>query len=467
MNIVKEKLHNYFFSISIILGIILITFGPPMTTPDEQAHFLNAYSIADGQVFLQKSGDQLGKYFPKNVLDFATENSKKYLGIDSPKYSFKEYYFNSYSEVSNGEKVFYKYFNQNITPVSYIFSSIGIIVGKILLPQQYELPFNLLLFGRIFNLIFYSIVICFAIKITPYYKNTLFLLALMPMSIYLGASVSYDALLIPSAFLFFAYILKLREVEKIMLKDIIIVCSILFILFAVKQAYAPFVLVLLAIPAKKFGDKKRYYKIIIIAGMVCAVGFIIGQVNNLLGLNVAQTVDEKITLQQQYLQNSFGLMVPLIIRTFIKYKMFYFNGLIGILGQLDTNIPLPLIIIFAVILVWVIIIDSCNAAKVSINFKLLGIMSIFIFVYFSFRAMYINWTPLVEPLYGNTITGIQGRYFIEIIPFASAILANNFFKKYKLINNNRLLEYNEILVMYTAIIFGVITGFTIILRYWT
>lgn len=465
MNIIKDKLHNYFFCIAIILGIILIVFGPPMTVPDEQAHFLNAYSIADGQVFLQKSNDQLGKYFPQNIISFSTDNGKKFLGIDSQKYTFKDYYFNSYLKAENGEKVFYKYFNQNITPISYIFSSLGIFIGKVLLPKQYGLPFNMLLFGRIFNLMFYIIMIHFAIKIAPYYKNTIFLLALMPMSIYLGASVSYDAILIPSAFLLFAYILKLREAENILLKDIIVVCSILFLLFAVKQAYAPFVLVLLGIPAKNFGDKKRYYKIIAIAAASCITGLIIGQVNNLLASNVSQVVDEKITLQQQYLNSHFGIMIPLIIRTFMKYKMFYFNGIIGVLGQLDTNIPIPLIIIFAMILVWVIIIDSCNAAKISINFKLLGIISILIFIYFSFRAMYINWTPLVEPLYGNTITGIQGRYFIEIIPFASVIFSNKFFEKYNL--SNKLLVFNASLVFYTSIIFSIITGLTIILRYWT
>ncbi|MFL0163859.1 DUF2142 domain-containing protein [Candidatus Clostridium helianthi] len=465
MNIIRDKLHNYFFSIAVILGVVLIVFGPPMSVPDEQAHFLNAYSIADGQIFLQKSNDQLGKYFPKNVITFANENGSKFLGIDSPKYNFKDYYYNSYLIAENEGKVFYKYFNQNITPISYIFSSLGIFVGKILLPQQYELPFNLLLFGRIFNFLFYVITIYFAIKITPYYKNTLFLLALMPMSVYLGASVSYDALLIPSAFLLFAYILKLRESESILVKDIIIVCSILFILFAVKQAYAHFVLVLLAIPVKSFDNRKRYYKIIFIAGLVCIIGFALGQINNLLAINIGQTVDEKITLQQQYLNNNIGIMIPLIIRSFMKYKLFYFNGIVGVFGQLDTNIPFTLIIIFAIILLWVIIIDSCNAAKISINFKLLGIISLLIFIYFSFRAMYINWTPLVESLYGNTITGIQGRYFIPTIPFVSAVFANNFFGKYSL--NNKLLLYNTNLVYYTGILFSVVTGLTIILRYWT
>lgn len=464
MNIVKEKLHYYFFTIAIILGIFLITFGPPMTVPDEQAHFLNAYSIADGQIFLQNYNGDLGKYFSENVLNFVNESGNKFTGIDSQRYTFKDYYFNSYLKLDSGEKVFYKYFNQNITPISYTFSSLGIFIGKILLPEQYELPFNLLLFGRILNLTFYITTIYFAIKITPYYKNTMFLLALMPMSIYLGASVSYDALLIPSAFLFFAYILRLREAESILLKDIIIVCSILFILFAVKQAYAPFVLVLLAIPAKNFGNKKRYYKIITISAVICTIGFAIGQINNLLALNINQAVDEKIILQRQYLNNNFGLMISLIINTFIKYKLFYFNGAIGILGQLDTNLPFPLIIIFAVILIWTIIVDSCNVAKISISFKLLGIISILIFIYFSFRAMYINWTPLVEPLYGNTVTGIQGRYFIEVIPFTSVVFANKFFEKYNL--NSTLLEYNSKLVYYTAILFSMITGITIILRYW-
>lgn len=464
MNIVKEKLHYYFFSIAIILGIGLLIFGPPLTVPDENTHFLNAYTIADGQIFPQNVDGKMGKYIPENVMKFASENNSKFREIDGQKYTFKNYYFNSHLTGEEGKKVFSEYWAQDINPISYICSSVGMIVGKILLPKQYELPFNLLLFGRLFNLIFYVTVMYFAIKITPYYKNTMFLLALMPMSIYLGSSLSYDALLIPSTFLLFAYILELRQSDKIILKDIIIVCSIAFILFSVKQAYAPLVLVLFAIPPSCFGDKKRYCKVVGIVGTVCISALIFSQINNYLSLGTGKVIDNNINLQKEYLNSNFGAMIPIIVKSFIKYKIFYFTGLIGIFGQLDTNLPMPLLIIFGLILLVAVIIDSCDAIKIKINFKLLGIVSILIFIYFSFRTLYINWTPLVEPVGGDTVSGIQGRYFIPIMPFGCAIFANKFLAKYKI--TDKLMTYNVKIVYYTSIVYAIITILTILLRYW-
>lgn len=464
MNIIKEKLHYYFFSIAIILGIVLVIFSPPMTVPDENTHFLNAYTIADGQIFPQNIDGQMGKYIPSEIKNFVVDNNSKFRGIDGEKYSFKEYYFNSHLEYQKGEKVFGEYWGQEINPISYIFSSIGMVVGKVLLPAKQESPFNLLLFGRIFNLLFYIVAMYFAIKITPYYKNTMFLLALMPMSIYLGASLSYDALLIPSTFLLFAYILKLRQSDEIVLKDIIVVCSIVFLLFSVKQAYAPLVLILFSIPSKHFGEKKRYYKIIGIVGVICISALMINQINNISSLNIEEIVNENVNLQGKYVNSHLGIMVPIILKSFIHYKSFYISGFIGILGQLDTNLPIPLLIIFSLILIIVMIIDSCEAANITIKFKLLGILAIIIFVYFSFRTMYIKWTPLVEPIYGETVSGIQGRYFIPIIPFVFVIFANKLFVKYKI--TNKLISYSTKVVYYTSIVFAIITGLTILLRYW-
>lgn len=467
MNIVKEKLHYYFLNIAIILGILLIVFSPPMTVPDENTHFLNAYTIADGQIFLQKSDGKLGKYIPESVIDFVDENKSKFAGMDGKRYNFKEYYFNSYLTRDKGEKVFTSYWSQDINPISYIFSSVGMVIGKVLLPKSFELPFNLLLFGRIFNLIFYVISMTYVIKIAPYYKNTMFLLALMPMSIYLGASISYDALIIPSVFLLFAYTLKLRESEKIVLKDIIIICCIMFVLFSVKQAYTPFALVLLSIPKKNFGDRKRYYKIIGITLVVCITTVLFSQINKseLFSLQSGSNVNENVVLQSEYLKNNFGIMIPLILNTFSVYKTFYITGFIGTLGQLDTNLPIPLVVTFGLILIFVMFIDSFKASQITINFKLLGLVATFVFVYFSFRIMYINWTPVIGSVCGDTVSGIQGRYFIPIAPFVCGIFANKFLLKYEIIN--KFINLNTKLVCYVGIIFAIITSLTILLRYWT
>ncbi|CAH0438852.1 DUF2142 domain-containing protein [Clostridium neonatale] len=463
MSIINNKLHYWFLNIALILGLILIIFGPPMTIPDEQAHFLNAYSIADGQIILKNENGNIGKYFPENIVKFANDNFDKYVGLDSEKYKFKEYYYNSYLPNSVEQKeIFYSYFNQDITPIAYIFSSLGIFVGKLLLPSSYELPFNLLIFARTFNFVFYIISIFYAIKITPYYKNTMFMLALMPMSIYLGASISYDCLLIPSTFLLVAQILKIRNQKEIYISDIVRIFFLIFMLSCLKKsAYLPFVLVLFSIPIKMFDNSKKYCKIICLATIIAIIGIIIGRVNSIIG-NGFIVNDNKIELQKQYLESNLGLMIPLIRNSFIKYKLFYFTSFIGVLGQLDTNFPLVLLLIFALILIYTIIMDGIECKLIIRKFKVFTIISIIVFIYFTFRSMYINWTPLVEDMYGNFVSGIQGRYFIPLSMFAAVLFSTNAIK----VKNNKLANINEIISIYSIIIMSVIMVITLITRYW-
>ena len=76
--------------------------------------------------------------------------------------------------------------------------------------------------------------------------------------------------------------------------------------------------------------------------------------------------------------------------------------------------------------------------------------------------MYINWTPLVEDMYGNFVSGIQGRYFIPLSMFAAVLFSTNAIK----VKNNKLANINEIISIYSIIIMSVIMVITLITRYW-
>ena len=102
------------------------------------------------------------------------------------------------------------------------------------------------------------------------------LLLLMPTSLFLGASLSYDAIIVPVALLFVAELLRLLDdgKERVDYKDIIIISVCTLFMVSIKMVYAPFLLLLFFVPYKKFGNLKRYF--ISIGSVVFS--FIIGYV---------------------------------------------------------------------------------------------------------------------------------------------------------------------------------------------
>ena len=97
--------------------------------------------------------------------------------------------------------------------VPYLPQVFGLLLGKLFSSS----PVILMYFGRLMNLILSLLIIFLAIRITPIGKWTFFLLALMPKTLYMMASLSYDALVISTSFLLIAlflyYAFKATEIR--------------------------------------------------------------------------------------------------------------------------------------------------------------------------------------------------------------------------------------------------------------
>lgn len=467
----KKEPQHIFLILAFIVGILLIVLTPPMCTPDENAHFMNAYSISQGDIFPEVVDGQVGRYVPKSVLDFTNLNNGKFIQDLDIKYSFKSNYYDSWLPANKSEKVFYATTLTTINPIGYIISSLGMAFGNIFLEifsSNNVFPYDLLLFGRIFNLIFYITVIYMAIKTTPYFKKAMLVLALMPMSIFLGASVSYDAILIPSSMLLFAIILKiLCSDENYMIgkKDIFMVFFSSFFLSGIKMAYLPFVIILLAIPINKFGNKKRFVRLSLITIGICLFVIVIPQILLKLSLHGYHIpIDKNVTLQKEYLFSNIFNFPRVLISSLIEHKVFYFNSFFGNLGNLDISFPIPIIIMFYCMFFPLVIYESCNIEKITTKVKLLAVLGFVLSISGIFYQTYITWTSIVVGVGARSVSGVQGRYFIPMALFVLMPFANSRLCKIKYKD-----KFNEIIAVDTNLIIianSVLTVLIILIRYW-
>ncbi|MDR3291632.1 MAG: DUF2142 domain-containing protein [Methanobrevibacter sp.] len=78
----------------------------------------------------------------------------------------------------------------NYMPLPYLGVAFVIKIGELLNSSLLALMY----FGRLINLLIYTIIVYFSIKILPTGKYVFLLLALMPMSLYVASSISADSL---------------------------------------------------------------------------------------------------------------------------------------------------------------------------------------------------------------------------------------------------------------------------------
>ncbi|NDO49561.1 DUF2142 domain-containing protein [Lachnospiraceae bacterium MD335] len=471
----EQKTKQFFIWIVSICGFILVFLSPPFTVPDEHTHFINAYCASELNFYadVDENASGVGKYVPQYIYDFVNKYRENYAGRLDEGYSFAESYFDSWLSINEADRtpVFWENDLTTINPVAYAASGLGIKVASIffhICGGGFDTAYNLMLAGRLANLLFYITIGYWAISITPCLKKTMMLIMGMPMSIFLGASLSYDAILIPASMLFFAEFMKfyMRDDIVVNIKDMFTITFCVLFLVAVKKVCAPFILLLLLLPRTKFKSLRQYWVSI---GLVIAVGIIAISpeiISKIITQGLTETVNPNVAAQKDYLYHNLHLIPSIIGNTIKEYSNFYLSGFVGKIGLLDTNFPILYIGLFWVVLLLIASAESCNIKKSSWKLKLSVLFVIMLIFLGMFLSMYISHTPNVEEPFGKTVSGVQGRYFIPVFCFLFVVMFNNLGSR---VPQNITAVYTKLInnvTKFSTAINGILTIIIILLRYW-
>ena len=165
------------------------------------------------------------------------------------------------------------------SPVPYLPAAVAIRFGR----HAGLRPLKLFYLGRIGTLIGYLLLVVVAVWLMPVHQWTLALLVLMPMSIFLAASLSPDALSIALSFLGIAMILRLAlRPEKVGRGSLWSLAAVLVLIGLAKPAYVAVSLLFLLIPKEKFSNPRHCWWILRAAhrsspgGQSCLGAFLAG-----------------------------------------------------------------------------------------------------------------------------------------------------------------------------------------------
>lgn len=457
------KVANTFTALALIFGVLLVFLVPPSSTPDEPAHFQNICRMTAGNFFANKSDEGYGSIIHDEDQLFINDTSTNYK-FDIHKYSFSTLlaYKSTYNYRSDSSLYITPY--SSINPMSYLSSVCGVLIVKGVFGISNT--YDLLIWARLSNLIFYIFVIRLAILKTPILRNTMFLLALMPQTFYQCCSVSYDVEAICGSFLLFAYGSKLILSEKeyrVKTKDIIAVCFSCACLFSAKLIYIILALILFSINVKKFGSMKRYIFSISSVVLMGVIFYIIPTTitDHIIG-NIPNS--SAATEQIKYLIFHPDIVPSVMINTFRTLGGFYTASFIGYFGWLNVSMPLPFTELYLLVLAFVVIIETCSIRNLTKLPRLLNFISVALVVHVIVFSMYIYHSTLDGTINHQYAAGVQGRYFIPVAIFMPLFLGNPLLCKFKF--TTKAHEVSRLISKYIAAAYMLLTCAIILTAYW-
>ena len=404
-----------FYLVFAPIAILVLCFTtPPFQVADEPSHFLRAVQISSGGWMPQfcSTSDLPGGTVPLAANSFIVDQM-------SPQTRARHSLMTNASErwvamhrisYQSPSTTGFVGFNAVVYhPLGYAPQALGVLVGR-LLSDHVSTWFYA---GRIANGLFCLILVYIALRLTPSGRPIFLLTAVLPMTLNQFASFSPDAATTSIAMIVVALCLHyaVREVRSI---PFWLVAAIVCLTLA-KAVFLPFaILPLMAAPRV---GKWRALQVAIVAA-VCAWGIYSvwsWQTSRALQ-SVALRQGGNPAAQISCMANHPLLFPEIAVDTWRQVARPLFNGFVGILSWLTVTLPSWFYNLAAAIIV-------LTLGTTIDRRQLFNVRAIYVIVIVGLccaaitLGAYIIWNPPCA----NVVAGLQGRYFLPLLPLAAIL----------------------------------------------
>lgn len=415
---IKEE--NIFLLTVPVICLMFMATMPTFKNHDELYHWIRTYEVSTGVLATKVEDGVQGTKMPEAITaimksnwETTTYSDVNYaLGIEMDK-------DNTYTIDSKTAAVY--------AFVQYIPQAIGVAIARVFTSK----PLIMAYAGRLFNIIFAMFVLYKAIKLMPFGKKIFLIISYIPIVIEGFSSLSPDAMTTSISFLYIAYILNLAFDEKkiVGLKQKIFLTILSIIVALCKIVYLPLVLLLFLIPKEKFcntgkEDKspitKKILNIMLIAGIAVVINLLWLGFSSRYLLNLR---DGDSKYQVLLLFKNPIMYIQELIYTFNLYGNNYLTGMLGESLGWGELIRLNFIVpsVLFVLLIIELVTDETLRNKFSGWQKFVIFITFLIIFGLIFTSLYVQWTTIGS----ESILGVQGRYFIPILPLLMLLIGND------------------------------------------
>ena len=408
LTICKVKLEWLFLAVALGIGLLYMFAMTPFSVPDEHVHYINTTHLTSRLVGPTNTTFSRESDFDYSELVAHYNAPNAYLRLLDEGIRSVE------SEHSASTQVSYITY-----PIMFLPQAIGITLGRLL---QLNF-FGLFYLGRLFNLLLFVTCGVAAIRAVKDFKLPIFIICILPMTIHQAASLSPDSFINGVAILFLAYLIRLTyEKDEWSLKDIAILALTGILLSPSKNVYFIIVLLIFFAAPYRFGWKnaKGY---LLAAGVIASCVAVI-LLFNLAGIQRTLTPGDierwhgGTNYTTAFIFENPVEFIKIILRTVQMFYEWYFFSLFGMeLAGLTLVLPKWYIIVFMVVFVISVLYGEKDSWVPKWLHKVIFLKICGLVVLVSMIGMFLSWTPDTHPF----ILGVQGRYFIPLLPLFALI----------------------------------------------
>lgn len=389
-----------------MLALSILT--PPFQVPDEQQHFFRAYQISVlGLVGTVENG-KAGAVLPSSLIEL----SEQFLG-SRELHADRRISPAPLSETVqalrtplNAERTeFIEFFGAAFySPLPYLAQAGAIAVGRTVGLG----PLGLLYIARMANGFTAALIVSLALALIPTGAIALLVFALLPMTIYMFASVSPDAAVIANALLYTAVATRARARNAWRGREIAIACLTAADFLTVKPVYAP--LLVLGLPFQlRYGSAvnavRAYATILFVALGAVLAWFAYAKASIVVPMTGTAPARQILTILASPL--SYGRV---LLRSVVQFGPSWFKQLVGVLGWLTVTLPVSMYVVPPISLGLCAILprrEGWGPGLLELLWYLAVVLSSALLI---MTALYAYWSNLGSSI----VLGVQGRYFLPL-----------------------------------------------------
>lgn len=407
MKTIRNRLDIVFLWLFIPLSLLMMIAMPITRTPDEPAHLLQAYVIADGQMISSFTSGTVS--IPENWTLPHGGNEFTYSDL----YQTKDIFLSEQCVQidTNVATAIYP-------PVSYFPQALGMWIAMLFTDNLLVILYS----ARIANWLCITLLLYAAIRLLPSNRMLFLFLALLPLNLQQIISASADGLAIALVYALAAFVMYCMEKKPAFTWRHYLAALLLAIgVCSWKVFYTPMIFLLLFIPASCFGSsgKKKVgmgcilgTSLLLLAGwaLVCFLTMFKGAESGLTG----QTMSGIST----FLHNPFNFLVKLFGA--LKANLpGYISGIFGYKNGLSWFNVAPGIFLTATSVCTLLLFLFADDTRTwRPKYRIVSLVLSLVCILLSFLLLYLWWTPAESP----RIEGFQSRYVLPLLfPMGIAI----------------------------------------------
>ncbi|HVT44132.1 MAG TPA: DUF2142 domain-containing protein [Thermoanaerobaculia bacterium] len=436
-----------FVVLGLISGSLFVFLTPPFQGPDEPSHFARAWEISRGRLQATAPSTPL----PENLADAIAISSR--VTFDSgEKVTISE--ITGSMRGSMGERDVYHAGAAIYTPVPYAPQAAVIALLRPLIGESIAL----LYVSRLANLICSTLILAGSLAILPFSRSLFLLLALTPMFAFLRSTASPDAITGSVAFLLTALILRMSfSSDSPGRRDVLLLLACSAVLVLSKPIYAFLPLLACMIPHQQFRSTRARTALAVSLLVITSLALVIAMWNAHATFQSIRA-DEGISprLQLEAMLDEPARFPAAAFNDYAIHYRRYVAEMIGNLGWLDTPLPISAIAAWALLLIAVALVDG--PARLGVREKTICSTILAASMLLLSASLYLGWTPAGAA----RIEGLQGRYFIPLMPLGLLLLQN---RKWGRDRWNGAVRWRSMMVLTSSAVL-LITAITLLQRYW-